>query len=175
MKCAILWCRSLMSELTSGLRRTRERVWAAIRFASSGETSLFSPAFEEPLLLDQLLCLLDDVRDADAELFESDGAGGGGAEAIDTDDDSVVADVLVPAHGGAGFDGDLGRALGEQAGLVGFVLLVEDLEAGHGDYGSVDAGGLELFGGLDDDRDLGAGGDEDDVLAACYRARRRPS
>ena len=61
------------------------------------------------LLLDQLLGVLDDVGDADAELLERDGAGGGGAEAIDTDDRSVVADVLVPAHGGAGFDGELGR------------------------------------------------------------------
>ena len=55
--------------------------------------------------------------------------------------------------------------LGEQAGLVGFVLLVEDLEAGHGDDGGVDAGGFELFGSFEDDGDLGAGGDEDDVLA----------
>ncbi len=125
--------------------------WAAIRFASSCVMSSLS-RFEELLLLDQLLGLLDDVRDVDAELVESDGAGGGGAEAIDTDDGSVVADVLVPAHGGAGFDGDLGRALGEEAGLVGFVLLVEDLEAGHGDDGGVDACGLELFGGLEDER-----------------------
>ena len=81
------------------------------------------------LLFDQLLCMLDDVCDADAELFEGDCAGCAGAEAVDADDRAVVADILIPAHGGTGFDGDFGRVLGEESVLVGLVLLVEDAEA----------------------------------------------
>ena len=71
--------------------------------------------------------------------------------------------VALPAHGGEGLDGQDGDVVGQDLELVGLVLGVKDLEAGHGD----DAGGdavlfLEVLGGVNADADLGAGGDESD-------------
>src|SRR5690242_6938895 len=91
-----------------------------------GEESISPPSL---LLLHQLLCLLDNMADADSELLHGDGARSGGTEAIQSDHSAVVADILVPAHRRAGFNCQLGGVLGEDRGLVGIVLLLEELEA----------------------------------------------
>jgi len=46
------------------------------------------------LLLDQLLCLFDDVRNAETKLLHYDWPGSGSSEVVYSDDRSVVADVL---------------------------------------------------------------------------------
>lgn len=71
--------------------------------------------------------------------------------------------VALPAHGGAGLDGQNGDAVGENLEAVLLVLSIEDLEAGHGDNtGSNAVVLLEIFGSLDTDADLGTGGDQSD-------------
>src|ERR1700759_5646043 len=74
---------------------------AAIRFASSCVIGL--PRLSKAdLLFDQLLRLFDHVRDIDAQFVERDGARSRSAEAVQSNDAAVVADILVPAHRRAG-------------------------------------------------------------------------
>ena len=70
----------------------------------------------------------------------------------------------MPAKGGGGLHGQAGaHRLGQHGLLVGLVLLLEQLHAGHGDHAGVHALGLEQLAGLHAEGDLGAGSEQDDV------------
>src|SRR5260370_23041742 len=122
---------SIPSSTNSRARR------AAIRFASSCVIGFLSPS-KSRLLFDQLLRLFDHVRHIDAQLVERDGARSRGAEAVQSDDTAVVANVLVPAQSRARLDRQLRRVFGPQAGLIFVALVVVSLEARHRNHSCVE-------------------------------------
>lgn len=83
-----------------------------------------------------------------------------GTEAVETE---LLVGVALPAHGGAGLNGQHGDAVGQDLETVGLVLGVEDLEARNGDNTGGDAVLLlEVLSSLDTDADLGTGRDNGD-------------
>ena len=105
----------------------------------------------------------------EAELAEQRPGVGGGAEVLDGDAAAGVADQLAPAHRDPRLDGDAGADRRRQDGVaVRVVLDVEPLAARHRDHAGGDPVGLQRLARLQRERDLGPGGDQDDVrCAAC--------
>lgn len=83
----------------------------------------------------------------------------GGTEAVKTE---LLVGVALPAHGGAGLDGQNGDAVGQDLQAVLLGLRVKDLEARNGDNTGLDALGSEGLDRVDTDADLGTGGDDGD-------------
>ena len=70
----------------------------------------------------------------------------------------------MPAEGFSGFHHHaLAHGVGEHLFLVGVGLLVEQLDAGHGDHAHLLAFSGELLGGLDAEVQFGAGADQDQI------------
>src|SRR6478609_5373864 len=100
----------------------------------------------------------------DAELLEKALVVGGSAVVLEADGTAGVADEFPPAQGQAGFHRDACLDGGRQDGFaVGGILLLEPLDARHGNDAGGDAVGLQRFAGLDGQLDLGTGGNEDHV------------
>lgn len=111
---------------------------------------MFSPAKSSQRLRDGFA--------GDAEFFEDGVARGANAEAVDTDDLALSADVFPPEAGDTGFDGDtLGAGGGEHAFAILGALAVEAFHARHGD--NTDA--RLAFGTFDGPLNFGTGGDDD--------------
>src|SRR5262245_20924617 len=103
----------------------------------------------------------------DVEMFEAGGAGGASAVGVHADEAAGLADVVVPALADGGFAGDAGRDFWrEDAIAIGFVLLLEELPAGHADNAAGDALAGELLVGGDAERAFAAGADEDHARLA---------
>ena len=122
-----------------------------------------------------------------AECLQDRAGRRGRPEVVDADDRARVARVALPAEGDAGLDGDSLAHRGREHRLaVGGVLGLEDLPARQRDDPRRDALGLQGFGGLEGQVDLGAGGDRSgrasaargvaqDVPAAAHAVARKLS
>src|SRR5690606_28907959 len=86
--------------------------------------------------------------------------GRAGAEILHADEAAVVAQKLVPAHGDAGLDGDLGLRVANDLARIFFGLLREKFHRGNGDDLSRNAAFAQQFQAFDGDRDLRAGGED---------------
>src|SRR5262245_66665364 len=90
------------------------------------------------------------------------GVGGAGAEGVHADEAAALTEEAVPALSDAGLDDDAsGNFARQDAGAIGFVLLVEPLHAGHTDEADLKAVGRELFPGFDGNFELAASGDDE--------------
>src|SRR5258706_702112 len=108
----------------------------------------------------------DEVR-AETEFWQEVLQWSGGAEGMHTDHLALGAYVAIPAKRGAHFDrnarcdGD-----GQNAFLVGGVLLIENFPAGHADDARLDAFGFGVFQDGDTVLQFGARAQEDDFEPA---------
>src|SRR6187402_307575 len=84
------------------------------------------------LLSDGTLCSLDDVLRRETKVRKHFRSRRRTAEVVQTNDRSIAADILPPALGGASFNCNLWHTVREDAELVRFILLVEEVETGHG-------------------------------------------
>src|SRR5258708_28561966 len=81
---------------------------------------------------------------------------------------ALRTDVAIPTERGAHFDRNAGcEGGGQNAFLVGGVLLIENFPAGHADDARLDTLGLEFFVGGDTVLELGAGAQENDFGLAA--------
>lgn len=112
------------------------------------------------VVLDRLLRLGSDRSRLDLHLGVDLGCGSRGTESVNA---VLHVRVLMPAEGGVSLDGQDGVAVRQNRHLVRVGLLIEDLEAWHGDNSCLEALLLQLCGGVPDDGNLGAGSNEGDV------------
>src|SRR5258708_33916949 len=111
---------------------------------------------------EKLLRRGDDIVRSEAKFWQKIFQRSGSAEGAHADDFALWADVAIPAEGGPHFNGDArGDGGGENAFLVGGVLLVEEFEARHADDAGLDAFGLKFFITGDAVLEFGAGAHED--------------
>ena len=83
-----------------------------------------------------------------------------------------VADIALPAQRRSLLDGDARLHAGRQHLLaIGLRLVLEDVPGRHRDDAGANPLGRQRFMGLDDQRDLAARGDEDDLGRAARRVR----
>src|SRR5688572_26929523 len=115
------------------------------------------------------LDLLDNGRSCNAEMLVEFRGGCGGAEAAHADENTVGADISLPAEAAGGFDGDA-QAVAQHFAAIALRLLVEEFPAGQGDDGGADPLRLERLAGFDRERDLGAGGDQRRLARVLGRA-----
>src|SRR5688572_28500986 len=88
--------------------------------------------------LQRRLHAFDDRRRGNAEMLVEFRRGRGGAEAAHADENTVRADISLPAEAASGFDGDA-QPVAQHLAAIALRLLIEQLPAGQGDNGSADA------------------------------------
>src|SRR5260370_3652111 len=116
----------------------------------------------------ELLCGSDDELRTKPEFWQEILQGRGSTEGMHPDHFTLGADVAIPAKRGAHFDGDArGDGGGQNAFLVGGVLLIENFPARHADDAGLDAFGFEFFVGGGTVLEFGAGCQEDDFGLAA--------
>src|SRR5256714_6857180 len=122
-----------------------------------------------PLLLPyDLLSGLHDVVYCNSEVLVNGRTGSGCAETLETEDDSVVTDPLVPRHGMCCFHGDTLDAFRQDAVPVRLILACEDLMTGHADRPCANAVCLELLLRIEYQRDFRSAGDQDDFRRTAW-------
>src|SRR5580704_19003586 len=111
----------------------------------------------------------ENVLDFEAELFEQIFQRGGRSERTHADDFSFGADVAIPSENGFHFDRDAGgHAGGQNAFLIGGVLLFEKLPAGHADDTGFYAFGGQLFISCNAEADFASAGEQDDIRLSAW-------
>ena len=89
------------------------------------------------------------MRHGKAQTLKNDFGRGGSAKTLHTDHRAVQAHILAPVIRSGGFNGNAGaHAAGQHAFLVGRVLRVKNLCAGHGDHAGLAAVGGQLVSGF---------------------------
>src|SRR6185503_15059960 len=108
-----------------------------------------APSLRLGVMLQQLLGMLHHILRQEPERLLQILVRRRGPEAVDAVHGAVEADVLSPAEGGGGFDGEaFAELVGEDGLLVVGGLLVEELEAGKADDAGAGSLGGELLGGF---------------------------
>src|SRR4051812_3335619 len=127
----------------------------------------FMRARSELFLPQKLLRRLDHFLNGDAEMLIDGGRRSRSAEAVDAENYPVVTDPAVPRHRVRGFHGNAFHALRQHAVAVGLVLGGEQLMTRHAHRARPNAVGLELLLGVENERNLGAAGHENDLGCAA--------